>query len=88
MLTKIEIGNQPQYEDAFSHSITNDIFDLGFGKMSLVKTFQIFYILGEISDEEIERICQNLLVDQITQVYSINQKLEKGHDGRFWISSD
>jgi len=85
LFTKVEIGNQPQYEDAFSRFIQNDIFDIGFGKISSVKTFRIFYLFGKLSKQDIELICQTLLVDQITQVYAINQNLEMGHDNAWEV---
>jgi len=81
LIIKVEIGNQSQYKDAFSKSITKGIYDLGIEGVSHVNTFEIFYLLGNISKEEIELICQNLLVDQITQFYTINQPLEQERDG-------
>jgi len=81
LIIKVEIGNQSQYKNAFNKSITKGIYDLGIEGVSHVNTFEIFYLLGNISKEEIELICQNLLVDQITQFYTINQPLEQERDG-------
>ena len=77
MITKVEIGIKPQFKDASSSAIKKNIADLGIQGVTWVKSFYIFYILGELSKMEIELLCQNLLTDQITQVFAINQPLEK-----------
>ena len=77
MVTKIEIGIQPQFNDPFSQGIEKDIHDLGITSISQVKKFEIFYLLGQLSAEAMQKICTELLVDQITQIYSINQPLEE-----------
>ena len=76
MITKIEIGPVPQQFDVHSQGIEKSISDLGIKSVSKVKSFQIFYLLGNLLDQEIEFICQNLIYDRITQIYSINQPLE------------
>lgn len=80
MITKVEIGIKPVYNDANSDSIKKDIIDLGINGVSQVKIFHIFYLLGELSKKEIELTCQNLLTDQITQLFSINQPIEQKSD--------
>ncbi len=83
MITKVEIGIKPPYEDTNSHAIKKDVFDLGIQGISQVRTFQIFYLLGELSKREIELICHNLLTDQITQIFAVNQPLEQ-EDSKVW----
>ena len=80
MITRVEIGFSPQYRDTVSQAVKKDVFDLGIKGISLVKTFPIFYLLGEVSQKEIQLICEHLLVDQITQIYAVNQPLEQGQD--------
>lgn len=80
MVTKIEIGIQPQLKNPFSQGIEKAIHDLGINSVSGIKNFEVFYLLGQLSSENIEKICNALLVDQITQVYSVNQPLEKEND--------
>ncbi|UCE08887.1 MAG: phosphoribosylformylglycinamidine synthase subunit PurL [bacterium] len=83
-MTKLEIGYQPNYKDNRGLAIIKDIFDLGITGVSQIKTFQIYYLFGELSKREIEFICKNLLMDQITQIYAVNQPLEiEQHD--VWI---
>ncbi len=80
MITKVEIGIKPEYKDASGNAVKKDVIDLGINGVSQVKTFHIFYLLGELSKKEIELTCQNLLTDQITQIFSINQPLEQESD--------
>lgn len=76
MITRIEIGVKPQFRDPFSAAIKKSILDLGISMIRNVKCFQVFYLLGDLTKEKITKICESLLIDQITQRYSINSPLE------------
>jgi phosphoribosylformylglycinamidine synthase II len=80
LITKVEIGIQPLNTDVNSEGIKKSIYDLGIKSIFQVKNYQIFYLFGELSYQEIELICVNLLADQITQTYAVNQPLEQGQD--------
>ncbi|MDZ7399529.1 MAG: phosphoribosylformylglycinamidine synthase subunit PurL [candidate division KSB1 bacterium] len=80
MVTKIEIGTQPQYDNPARDAITKDIQDLGIRGVTQVKVFQIFYFHGNLSEHEIERICQQLLIDHVSQVFAVNHPLEPEGD--------
>ncbi len=81
MITKIEIAVRNQYKDSHSDGVLKEINDLHITAVKSVKHFQIFYLLGKLTDNQIEKICKELLVDQITQVCSVNQPLEKEDEG-------
>lgn len=72
MVTKIEIGHQPQFSNPFSQGIEKAIRDLGITAISQVKKFDIFYLQGQLSEIEKQKICTDLLVDQITQSFAID----------------
>ena len=80
MITKIELGIQPQFNDNFSQGIKKNILDMGFISAHQVKNFQVFYLLGDLVNHEVKQICQHLLVDPITQIFTINQPLEQASD--------
>ncbi len=80
MVTKIEIGIKPQYDNPAGNVITKDIWDLGIPGVEQVKTFHVFYLRGELSKAEIELICQQLLVDQVSRIYAVNRLLEPEED--------
>ncbi len=76
MITRIEIGINPQKLNPYDDHLRRTIIDFGIPQVSSVKSFQVYYLLGTASAAEIEFICRNLLADQITQIYAINQPLE------------
>jgi len=76
LVTKIEIGSKFQLNNSSNQQIRNSISDLHIKTVTEVRNFQVFYLLGNISQSEIIRVCEKLLTDLITQDYSINQPLE------------
>ncbi|MCI0511849.1 phosphoribosylformylglycinamidine synthase subunit PurL [candidate division KSB1 bacterium] len=75
MITKVEIGTQSQYFDAFSQKILKDIHDLGLAQVSRVTANQVYYLLGNLTRQQMQLICEQLLVDPVTQFYALNQVL-------------
>ncbi len=80
MITKIEIASKSQSKDLSNFQLKTSISDLHIKAVTDVKNFRVFYLLGELSQSEINQICDELLVDLITQDYAINQSLEKEDD--------
>ncbi len=80
MVTKIEIGSKSQYDNPAGNVVAKDIRDLGITSVTQVKTFEIFYLQGELSQAQIERICKHLLVDQVSQLFAVNHPLEPEGD--------
>lgn len=76
LITRIEIGINPKKLNPYNDHLRQSILDLGIRHISSVTSYQIYYLLGSASPAEIEFICRNLLADQITQIYAINQPLE------------
>ena len=67
MLYKIEIKDKPGIFDAVGAGIKKDILDLGIKAVSSVRFVQIYIIEGSICEEEVKKVCEELLVDKITQ---------------------
>ncbi len=72
MSWKVEIKDKAGVFDAIGEGVRKDIWDLGIKTALHVSFAQVYNITGDISEAEIERICQELLVDKISQCYSIN----------------
>jgi len=70
MFYKVEVKDKPGIFDAVGQSIKKDILDLGIGSVQDVHFAQVYIIEGDLSEDEIKRICEELLVDRISQVYS------------------
>jgi len=72
MVYRIEIKEKPGIFDAIGEGLRKDIFDLGIKTAEKARCVQVYNIEGSISIDEIKKICEELLVDKITQEYSIN----------------
>ncbi len=73
MFYKIEIKDKPGIFDAIGAGIKKDILDLGINSVQKVHFTQVYNIEGKLLENEIEAICEELLVDKISQDYSINE---------------
>lgn len=70
MIWRIEIKYKEGVFNPSAESVLKTIIDLGLKSISKVCVKQIYNIRGEISSSEIQKICQELLYDPITQEYS------------------
>ncbi len=74
MITKIEIGVKPNFRDVEGESVHAKMKDFEI-VVEHVKCYEIYYLLGNLSEKEINTICKFLLADQIIQNYSVNAPL-------------
>jgi phosphoribosylformylglycinamidine synthase len=72
MQYKIEIKDKPGIFDAVGEGIKKDILDLGIKTVRDVRFVQVYNVEGNLFKDEIKRICEELLVDKISQIYSLN----------------
>ncbi|MBN1526840.1 MAG: phosphoribosylformylglycinamidine synthase subunit PurS, partial [Candidatus Omnitrophica bacterium] len=76
MIWRIEVKEREGFYDAAGESVKKDIRDLGFGRrIRQVKTALVYLLEGDISGEELKHICEDLLIDPVTQEYSYNSGL-------------
>ncbi|MDZ7392906.1 MAG: phosphoribosylformylglycinamidine synthase subunit PurL [candidate division KSB1 bacterium] len=75
MITRIEIGLKADFLDTGAAAITSGLRDLGMTAVACQRALQVFYLKGELSASEKERIAQELLADGVTQVYAIDGKV-------------
>lgn len=85
MKWKIEVGYKPTATDAMGDGIKKDIEDLGINGVSYVKTRKLYMIDGELSEEDIKNICENLLTDSVTQFYEYKGSDHHVEDTGSWI---
>jgi len=71
MVNRIEIKDKPGIFDAVGSGIEKDISDLGIRKKVSIGFSQIYNIEGNLAENQLERICQELLADGVYQEYSI-----------------
>lgn len=71
MFWRIEVKEKEGFYDALGEGVKKDIEDLGFeGKVKEVKTAQAYLLEGDVEELQIKKICENLLIDPVTQDYS------------------
>ncbi|HIE28713.1 TPA: hypothetical protein EYP66_15650 [Candidatus Poribacteria bacterium] len=66
---KIEVSLKQNINDAVGSGISQDIKDLGIKDIEQVRTAQLYWLNGDITETELETICAALLTDAITQRY-------------------
>ena len=86
MQWKIEVGYKPTATDAMGEGIKKDIEDLGISGVDSVKMMQLYMIDGDLSESDVESICENLLTDRITQVYAHKGSLVGQDDAGAWVA--
>ncbi len=77
MFYRIEVKDKPGIFDAVGSGIKKGILDLGITSVRAVDFVQVYIIEGDLSQDEVKRICQELLTDRISQDYSINRQTGK-----------
>lgn len=72
MLYRIEVGPQKGFTDTLGQGIKKDIQDLGIQDVKKVEVHHIYLINAPLNPANIKLICEELLIDKITQRYIIN----------------
>jgi phosphoribosylformylglycinamidine synthase len=72
MVWRIEVSEKPGFYDAAGQNIKHDIRDLGFGgRVTEVKAVQVYLLEGNINEHDVRKICEQLLIDPVTQNYTL-----------------
>lgn len=72
MFWRVEIKDKEGVFDALGAGIEKDIFDFGIKSVSKVSVRHVYLLEGNVSKEDVQRICEELLVDKIVQEYSLS----------------
>ena len=79
MYHKIEIQEKLGIFDAVGEGIKKDILDLGITSVQDVRFAQVYTLEGDLSEDDVRRICEELLTDNISQKYFLSPST---HDPR------
>ncbi|MDD5281414.1 MAG: phosphoribosylformylglycinamidine synthase subunit PurL [Candidatus Omnitrophica bacterium] len=71
MQYKIEIVDKPGIFDAIGQGVRKDILDLGINSVKEVKFIQVYTLEGNLTENQVVKICDELLTDKIAQEYKI-----------------
>src|SRR3990167_5150439 len=69
MIWRIEIKHKKGVFDSLSEGIEKSIVDLGLTTVSKVEVTRIYNLEGDLTAEDVQTICRDLLVDSVTQEY-------------------
>ncbi len=69
MIWRIEIKHKKGVFDSLGEDIQKSIIDLGLTGVSRVEVAHIYNLEGDLTAEDIQMICRDLLVDSVTQDY-------------------
>ncbi len=84
MITRIELALREGYYDADAEGIKQAARDLDITGVDHVDYFRVFYLSGELSDAEKNRIADDLLADGVTDDVAIDTPLTHDPTGDAW----
>lgn len=70
MIWRVEIKDKKGVFDASGEGVKKDIFDLGITSVKKAEVTFVYLIEGDLQEIQIQTICEELLVDRITQDYA------------------
>ncbi|MBT4485102.1 MAG: phosphoribosylformylglycinamidine synthase, partial [Candidatus Latescibacteria bacterium] len=80
MVRRITVSTRPDFIDSYGEGVLKDIHDLGVNGVTGVCVSNVYLFEGDISDNDIRRIADELLSDFVTQEYHLDTIPEdEGH---------
>jgi len=76
-MDRIEVRFREHLPDSAGQGLVKDIYDLGIKSASDVRVLDVYWLDAELKKEELERICERLLADPITQDYSYDENISR-----------
>ena len=73
----VEVGHKEGVTDPVGYLIKKEIEDLGIKGVEEVRSFNTYGITGEVSEEELKKIGQELLSDNQTQHFDLHGRVVK-----------
>lgn len=77
MIWRVEIKDKEGIFDALGAGVEKDILDLGIQSVSRVRVIQVYTIEGDITQTQLQKICEELLIDKVIQDYSYDSAVPK-----------
>ena len=82
MFWRVEVRERDGFYDAVGQSVKKDISELRAAKkVKDVRFIQVYLLEGDLKKPDISSICENLLIDPVTQEYSYNKN--ESHEKAF-----
>ncbi len=68
-MLRIEVWNKPDFPDPRAECLKKDISDLGISSIEHIDISNVYSLTGDLSQNDADRICKEVLVDPIVQDY-------------------
>ncbi len=69
METRIEVFTKEHFPDSVGNEIASEVVHIGITSVDEIRVAQVYLVEGDLSGEDIGRICGELLIDGLTQDY-------------------
>ena len=69
METRIEVFTKGHFPDSVGNEIASEVVHVGITSVDEIRMVQVYLVEGDLSGEDIGRICDELLTDGLTQDY-------------------
>jgi phosphoribosylformylglycinamidine synthase len=69
METRIEVFTKEHFPDSIGNEIASEVEHIGITSVDEIRMVQVYLVEGDLSREDIGRICGELLIDGLTQDY-------------------
>jgi len=81
METRIEVFTKEHFPDSIGNEIASEVVHIGITSVDEIRMVQVYLVEGDLSGEDMRRICDELLIDGLTQDYiCINGSPEQPDD--------
>ena len=70
LLYRVEVSIKDGFRDPKGEALQKDILDLGIASVKQARVSDIYLIEGDLGENEVRRICEELLVDPVVEEYS------------------
>jgi phosphoribosylformylglycinamidine (FGAM) synthase PurS component len=67
MEIRIEVFTKEHFTDSIGNEIASEVEHIGITSVDEIRMVQVYLVEGDLSSEDIERICSELLIDGLTQ---------------------
>ncbi|MFH1692144.1 MAG: phosphoribosylformylglycinamidine synthase subunit PurL [Candidatus Omnitrophota bacterium] len=71
MYWRIEVKDKEGIYSSFSENLKAEIANFAFGKIQDVRLRRLYFLIGDLARQDVERVARELLIDVVTQEYEI-----------------
>jgi len=73
LLYRVEVSIKDRFRDPKGEGLQKDILDLGIASVEQARVSDVYLIKGDLGENEVRRICEELLVDPVVEEYSYHE---------------